>query len=83
MHKVFYVKFKEEKGMIEYKRSSCGQADSVIDLHTTGPGFKTRLVRYFLPSFLLTTISRSGLTQDIKMGNCVFQCDVPHQWIAQ
>ena len=27
-------------------------------------------------------ISRSGLTQDIKMGSCVFQCDVPHQWIA-
>ena len=23
-------------------------------------------------------ISRSGLTQDIKMGSCVFQCDVPH-----
>ena len=22
-------------------------------------------------------ISRSGLTQDIKMGSCVFQCDVP------
>ena len=28
-------------------------------------------------------ISRSGLTQDIKMGSCVFQCDVPHWWIAQ
>ena len=28
-------------------------------------------------------ISQSGLTQDIKMGSCVFQCDVPHQWIAQ
>ena len=28
-------------------------------------------------------ISRSGLTQDIKMGSCAFQCDVPHQWIAQ
>ena len=74
---------------------------SLIDSHTTGPGFKTRLVRYFLPSFWLTTtipesverslvcvegqgrISRSGLTQDIKMGSCVFQCDVPHQWIAQ
>ena len=24
-----------------------------------------------------------GLTQDIKMGSCVFQCDVPHQWRAQ
>ena len=28
-------------------------------------------------------ISRSGLTQDIKMGSCAFQCDVPHRWIAQ
>ena len=28
-------------------------------------------------------ISWSGLTKDIKMGSCVFQCDVPHQWIAQ
>ena len=28
-------------------------------------------------------ISRSGLTRDIKMGSCVFQCDVPHHRIAQ
>ena len=28
-------------------------------------------------------ISRSCLIQDIQMGSCVFQCDVPHQWIAQ
>ena len=28
-------------------------------------------------------ISRSGLTRDIKMGSCVFQCDVAHQWTAQ
>ena len=28
-------------------------------------------------------ISRSGLTQDIKTGNWVFHCDVPHQWVAQ
>ena len=28
-------------------------------------------------------ISWSGLTQDIKIGSCVFECDVPHQWIAQ
>ena len=66
-----------------------------MDWHTTGPGFETRLVRYFLPSFQLTTtipelverllvcvegrgrISRSGLTQDIKLGSC----DVPQQWI--
>ena len=67
--------------------------------HSTGRWFKTRLVRYFLSSFQLIItltasrslvcvegrgrISRSGLTQDIKMGSCVFQCDVPHQWIAQ
>ena len=38
-------------------KSNCGRADNVIDSHTTGPGFKTRWVRYiyFLPSFLLTT----------------------------
>ena len=28
-------------------------------------------------------ISQSGLTQDIEIGSCVFQCDVPHPWIAQ
>ena len=28
-------------------------------------------------------ISRSGLTQDMKMSSCVLQCDVQHQWIAQ
>ena len=28
-------------------------------------------------------IYRSGLTQDIQMGSCVWQCHVPHQWIAQ
>ena len=82
----------------DMRGSRCGRADSVLDSHTTGPGFKTRLVRYSLLSFrLLTTmtpsiwvcvegwgrISRSGLTQDIKMGSCVFHCDVPHQWIAQ
>ena len=27
-------------------------------------------------------ISQWGLTQEIKMGSCVFQCDIPHQWIA-
>ena len=21
--------------------------------------------------------------EDIELGSCVFQCDVPHQWIAQ
>ena len=28
-------------------------------------------------------ISWLGLTQDIKMGSCVFQCDLLHQWRAQ
>ena len=33
----------------------------VLDSHTTGPGFKTRLVRYFLLSFrLLTTMTASS-----------------------
>ena len=36
--------------------SRCGRADSVNDSHTTGPGFKTQLVRYFLLSFKLLTI---------------------------
>ena len=68
--------------------------------HNTGPGFKTRLVRYFLLSFRLILtyqyhnverslmyvessrrISRSGLSQVIKMGSCISQCDVPHQWM--
>ena len=30
-----------------------------------------------------TRISWSGLTQDIKMISCVFQCDIPHQWKAR
>ena len=29
------------------------------------------------------SISRSSQTQGIKMGSCVLQCDIPHQWIAQ
>ena len=33
----------------------CGRTDSVIDSHATGPGLKIRWVRYFLPSFRLTT----------------------------
>ena len=44
-----------------YIGSRCGRADSVLDSHTTGPGFKTRLVRYFLLSFrLLTTMTASS-----------------------
>ena len=88
--------------------SQCSWATGIVEIthivrrgsHTTGPRFKTRLVRYFLPSFRLTTIipesverslvcvedrgriSRSCLTQDFKMGSCVFQCDVLHHWIA-
>ena len=77
--------------------SSCGQADSVMDSHTTdlvdtvlSTKFRTGYyhnsiielsVRWSVES--RGRISRSGLTQDIKMGNCVFQCDIPHQWIAQ
>ena len=25
---------------------------------------------------------QSGLTQYIEMGSCVFQCNIPHHWIA-
>ena len=28
-------------------------------------------------------ISWSSLTQDTKMGSCVFQCAIPHKWKAQ
>ena len=28
-------------------------------------------------------ISQLGQTQDIKMGSCVFKCNVPYQWLAQ
>ena len=89
-----YLNFNPDEG------SHCGRAFSVMDLHTTGSGFKTRLARHFLLSFRLITtmtasswtfvgvcgrsgISQCGLTQDIKMGSCIFQSDVPHQWIAQ
>ena len=37
------------------KGSSCRQAYSVMDAHTTGPGFKPWMVRYFIQSFRLTT----------------------------
>ena len=35
--------------------SSCDPPESVMDSHTTGPGFKTWLVQYFLPSFRMST----------------------------
>ena len=35
--------------------AACGRAGTVIDSHTTGSGFKTRLVLYFLSSFRLIT----------------------------
>ena len=66
----------------------------VMDSHTTCPGFKTWWVR-FLPSFWLTTTInsvcwcvwkvREGFPDWVwhSLGSCVFQCDVPHQWIAQ
>ena len=49
------------EGLNNMKGSRCWRADSVLDSHTTGPGFKTRLVRYFLLSFrLLTTMTASS-----------------------
>ena len=66
--------------------------------HTTfpgsGPGGHSILSTELLTDYHHTNIielsvpgvcvcERSGLTQDIKMGSCVFQCEIPHQWIAQ
>ena len=46
--------------ILNHLGSSCGRVDSVMDSHTTGPGFKTWLV-YFLPSFrLMATIPASS-----------------------
>ena len=39
--------------LLSLKGSRCGRADSVMDLYTTGPGFKTQSVRHFLLSFRL------------------------------
>ena len=79
-------------------RSICGQADSVMDSHTTGQWFKTRWVRYTsykapdYHSIIDLSFSwcvwkvREGFLHRvwlIKMGSCVFQCDILHQWIAQ
>ena len=87
----------------DQQRSSCRRADRVLDLHTTGPGFKAQWEQYtfygasdWLPPYQYHKVERSlvcvegrgricqlCLTQDIKMGSCIFQCDLPHQWIAQ
>ena len=99
----FYTVLTYPETSFGYIRSSCGQVDSIMDLHTTGPRFKTRWVRYFFygasdwlspyqhhkVEHLLVCVEGqegncwSGLTQDIKIGSCVYQCDIPHQWIAQ
>ena len=70
--------------------SSFGRAESVLDSHTTGPGFKTRLLRYFLPSFLLaTTIPESVERSPVyvegrgRISRSGRTQHVPHQWIAQ
>ena len=39
----------------DIKRTICGRVDSAMDSHTTCLRFKTRWVRYFLPSFRVTT----------------------------
>ena len=80
--------------LLFYAGSRCGRADSVMDSHTTGPGFKTRL--------LPTVDHRDSIKLSVrwfawKVGEgfpgrvspktlkwvAVFQCYVPHQWIAQ
>ena len=78
------------------KRSSWGLLYCVMGSQTTGPGFKTQWVGYTFyqgsdwqppyPShkvhLCVWKVSEGFLTQDIKMDICVFQCDVPHQWIS-
>ena len=91
------------KPFLAISGSSCGRAESVMDLHTTGPGYKTRCIWFtfywaseWLPPYQHYKVERSlvcvegqgriswsSLTEDIIMCSCVFQCDVPHQWIAQ
>ena len=98
IHRIPFKWISQKKhSLLKSERSRCVRADSVLDSHTTGPGFKTQLVRYFLLSFRLTALSwafagvcgRSGKDFPVgshprrKMGSCVFKCDVPHQWIAQ
>ena len=63
----------------------------LLNILTRDPSFKVTSAWYLSNMYQTVQvcvegrgrISRSGLTQDIKMGSCVFQCDVPHQWIAQ
>ena len=47
------------------------------------PPYQYRVERSLVCVEGLGRISQLGLTQDIIMGSCVFQCCVPHQWIAQ
>ena len=53
--------------------------------NATGPGFKTGGYGTLSTEMEedLGRIYRSDLTQDIKLGSCVFQCDVPHLIIMQ
>ena len=48
---------------------SCERADCIMDSPTTGPGFKTRLVRYFLSSFLLTTVIQESVERSPGLWN--------------
>ena len=81
--------------------SNRGWGDSLMDLHTTGPGFQySGVTVHFLPSFwLTTTIIKLSVRwfvwkvgewfpdqvwpKTLKWVVFVFQCDIPHQWIAQ
>ena len=66
----------EERNISEYK--VCNSVHQKL-LHCTGFNFMN------LKSFCVnSSVCRSmHVYIDIKMGSCVSQCDVPHQWIAQ
>ena len=61
-----------------YARNGCGV------LHRKQHLISTSRVQVFFKNIgQSTTVTGWGVTQDIKMGSCVFHCDIPHQWIAQ
>ena len=75
-------------------RSRCGQADSVMNSHTTGLSFKTRWVGYISIELLtdyhnnsidhnvhrsLMCVEGRGRVSRSGLTCCVLQCEVPHQ----
>ena len=60
-----------------------GRKNRISELVANGSTYRTPKEITLVCVEVRGRISRSGLTQDIKMGSCVLQCDVPHRWIAQ